>query len=162
MTLADATLAFSDEVEPAIQPERERYRTDAGRTVLGGGGITPDVHATAEEGDSAALRLQRALGADVPRFRDAITEFALELKERRAVTTRDFTVTPEMLDRLWTRLQSDGITMLRSRMCASLAVNRTQRSVVNPAIITVRACRYSSSVSSVVEKNPECFGLRTK
>ena len=108
---ADATLAFSDEVEPAIQPERERYRTDAGRTVLGGGGITPDVHATAAEADSAALRLQRSLGADVPRFRDAITEFALELKERRAVTTRDFTVTPQMLDQLWTRLRADGISV---------------------------------------------------
>jgi carboxyl-terminal processing protease len=107
----DEALAFSDVVEPAIQPERERFRTEAGRTVLGGGGITPDVHGAAAEADSAALRLQRTLGADVPRFRDAITEFALDLKERRAVTARDFTVTPEMLAELWARLRAEGIAI---------------------------------------------------
>jgi carboxyl-terminal processing protease len=107
----DEALAFADEVEPAIQPERERFRTDGGRTVLGGGGITPDVHSPAAETDSAALRLQRALGADVPAFRDAITEFALDLKERRAVTATDFTVTPQMLEGLWARLRAQGIAL---------------------------------------------------
>jgi carboxyl-terminal processing protease len=102
-------LAFSDQVEPAIQPEREQFRTDGGRTVLGGGGITPDVHGAAAEADSTALRLQRALGADVPRFRDAITEFALDLKERGAVTERDFTVSQRLLDQLYARLRSAGI-----------------------------------------------------
>lgn len=107
----DEALAFNDEAEPAIRQEREEFRTDAGRTVLGGGGITPDVHGAPVETDSAALRLQRALGADVPQFRDAITEFALDLKERRAVTARDFAVTPAMLDAFWSRLQAAGITI---------------------------------------------------
>jgi carboxyl-terminal processing protease len=106
-------LAFLDETEPAIRPEPEEFRTDGGRTVLGGGGITPDVHIAAVEADSAAVRLQRALGADVPRFRDAITEFALDLKERGAVTQRDFTVTPAMLTQLHALLGEQGIALAR-------------------------------------------------
>jgi carboxyl-terminal processing protease len=102
-------LAFLDEAEPAIRPEPEEFRTEAGRTVLGGGGITPDVHASAAEADSAAVWLQRALGADVPRFRDAVTEFALGLKERGAVTERNFTVTPAMLAQLHASLRATGI-----------------------------------------------------
>ena len=104
-------LAFFDDEEPAIRPEPEEFRTQGGRTVLGGGGITPDVHVEPAEADSATLRLQRALGSDVPRFRDAITEFALGLKESGAVTERDFTVTPQLLSRLYSRLRSDGIAL---------------------------------------------------
>jgi carboxyl-terminal processing protease len=121
----DETLAFTDELEPAIQPERERFRTDAGRTVLGGGGITPDVHGAAAEADSAALRLQRALGADVPRFRDAITEFALDLKERGAVTEREFMVSDRMREQLYERLRADGIEITpRDYAESRIAVDR--------------------------------------
>jgi carboxyl-terminal processing protease len=105
----DEELAFFDAAEPAIRPEPEEFRTESGRTVLGGGGIAPDVHVAAIEADSTAVRLQRALGADVPRFRDAITEFALGLKERGVVTERDFTVTPALLGQLRTTLAAEGI-----------------------------------------------------
>jgi len=119
---AEAELAFTDAEEPAIQPERERFRTESGRTVLGGGGIAPDVEVSAAEADSTALRLQNALGADVPRFRDAVTEFALSLRERGAVTARDFTVTPDLLEQFWGHLRAERITMPRSEYDAGTPV----------------------------------------
>lgn len=115
-------LAFTDAEEPAIQPERERFRTEGGRTVLGGGGIAPDVEVSAADADSTALRLQNALGADVPRFRDAVTEFALSLRERGSVTARDFTVTPDLLEQFWAHLRAERITMPRSEYDAGAPV----------------------------------------
>ena len=99
--------------------DREKYRTDGGRTVYGGGGITPDVIVAPQEADSAALRLQRALGAGVPKFRDAITDFALGLKGSRRVTSPRFEVTPEMLAELRGRLQARGVQISQSEYDAA-------------------------------------------
>lgn len=93
---------------------RPKYRTDDGRTVFGGGGITPDVIIVDTAHTAAELALQRALGKQVPQFRDAMAEYALALKGSRAVPTPSFTVTPSMLDELWRRMQKHGIAIDRS------------------------------------------------
>ncbi len=75
---------------------RESFRTDKGRVVYGGGGITPDVIAR----DSAAIEqgaaLQTALGRAVPAFRDALTALALQLKSDGSLGSTAFVVTPAM------------------------------------------------------------------
>ena len=88
----------------------KHYTTDAGRTVLGGGGITPDVTLPASKplpGDSV---LQRALGKNIPKFQDALTEYALSLKASHAITSPEFVVTPAMRAELLRRLQARGVT----------------------------------------------------
>ena len=90
---------------------RPRYKTDAGRDVLGGGGITPDVVVTPPPLLAADSLFQRTLGAKVPQFRDALTDYALSLKTSRAVTSPDFTVTPAMRAELLRRMASRGVTM---------------------------------------------------
>jgi carboxyl-terminal processing protease len=102
-----------DDEDPA--PEiRERYRTDGGRVVYGGGGITPDVIA----GDSAAPAVEtnftRALGAKVGLFRDAVADYALYLKGTNGVTSPDFVVSPAMRDEVWNRMKARGIDVPRS------------------------------------------------
>jgi carboxyl-terminal processing protease len=93
---------------------RPHFRTDAGRTVLGGGGIVPDVE-VAEAGASKADRaLQAALGAKVPQFRDAMVDYALSLKATSAVPTLEFIVTPAMRDELFRRLQARNIVVPRA------------------------------------------------
>ncbi len=81
---------------------RPSFRTDAGRTVLGGGGITPDLVA----GDSATpipvQALARAMGKDLVAYRDAIASLAGTL--RRSVKSADEAVTPAMLDALYADL----------------------------------------------------------
>jgi carboxyl-terminal processing protease len=94
--------------------EREKFRTDAGRTVYGGGGITPDVIVGGPDTVPAELAFSRALGRDIPRFRDALTDYALAVKASRTVTSPDFAVTPAMREELWQRLVRRGIVVERT------------------------------------------------
>ncbi|MDP9178523.1 MAG: S41 family peptidase [Gemmatimonadota bacterium] len=91
----------------------QRYRTDAGRIVYGGGGISPDLIVT----DSAAARqlrlFQTALGRKVGQFRDAVTDYAISLKGRGDALTPKFVVTPQMLEEVWKRMVARGVDIPR-------------------------------------------------
>jgi carboxyl-terminal processing protease len=97
---------------PALK--RERFRTDSGRVVYGGGGITPDVIA----GDSvipiAEATFIHALGANGGHFRDAITDYALYVKATHGVAAPDFVVTPAMREEVWNRMKQRGIDIPRT------------------------------------------------
>lgn len=103
----------SDEEDPT-PTKRERFRTDAGRTVYGGGGITPDVIAGDSVTPIADGNFIRALGANARQFRDAVTDYARYLKGTRGVATPDFVVTPAMRDEVWQRMRARGIDIPRS------------------------------------------------
>jgi len=93
---------------------RPRFKTDAGRTVLGGGGITPDVIVADSAVDAQAASLQAALGKHVADFRDVLTDYALDLKGQKRVTTQSFTVTPAMRSELYDRLHQRGVIIPRT------------------------------------------------
>ena len=102
-----------DEPDDVLPAARTRFRTDSGRTVYGGGGITPDVIAGDSTTPPAEAVFLRALGANAGHFRDAVTDYALFLKGTRAVTSPDFVVTPAMLDEVWKRMKARGIEIPR-------------------------------------------------
>jgi carboxyl-terminal processing protease len=99
---------------PARDTARARFKTDAGRTVLGGGGITPDVAA----GDSAALPAEvafvRALGRRATAFRDALADYAAEARQAGLARDPRFAVTPAMRDAVYRRLAARGVAMDRA------------------------------------------------
>jgi carboxyl-terminal processing protease len=103
-----------DESDDPPPVSHERYHTDAGRVIYGGGGILPDVIA----GDSVTpipeANFIRVLGANASKFRDAITDYALSLKASGAITSQDFVVTPAMRDEVWKRMKARGIEIPRS------------------------------------------------
>jgi len=103
-----------DESDAALPVKHERFRTDAGRVVYGGGGITPDVIA----GDSVIPipegNFIHALGANGGHFRDAVTDYALYIKATHGVASPDFVVTPAMRDEVWNRMKQRGIDIPRS------------------------------------------------
>jgi carboxyl-terminal processing protease len=107
-------LPADDETGDPLPAKRERFRTDAGRTVFGGGGITPDVVA----GDTAAPAVDgnfiRALGAKAGSFRDAVTDYALYLKGTRGLASPNFVVTPAMREEVWQRMRTRGVDIPRS------------------------------------------------
>jgi carboxyl-terminal processing protease len=107
-------LPSDDEPDDQLPAGREIFRTDGGRTVYGGGGITPDVIA----GDSTTPAVEgifiRALGANAGHFRDAVTDYALFLKGTRRITTPDFVVTPAMREEVWKRMKERGIDIPRT------------------------------------------------
>jgi carboxyl-terminal processing protease len=103
-----------DDPDDVLPPTRERFRTDGGRTVYGGGGITPDVIAGDSIPPVADGIFIRALGANAGHFRDAVTDYALYLKGTRGVTSPDFVVTQAMRDEVWNRMKARGIEIPRS------------------------------------------------
>ncbi len=82
----------------------ELYRTTAGRTVQGGGGIRPDLVVVADTFTSAERAFMRGLGARIPVYRDVIASYALELKAQGAVTDPAFTVSAAMVSEVLRRL----------------------------------------------------------
>ncbi|MFN2638312.1 MAG: S41 family peptidase, partial [Gemmatimonadaceae bacterium] len=104
----------SDDDEEPAPVKKERFRTDAGRVVFGGGGITPDIFAGDTIAPAAETDFLRALGAQTSRFRDAITDYALNLKATHAITKPDFVVVPAMREEIWNRMRARGIDIQRS------------------------------------------------
>ncbi|HKW49855.1 MAG TPA: S41 family peptidase [Gemmatimonadaceae bacterium] len=92
---------------------KPRFKTDAGRTVLGGGGITPDVPVSDSVDDARAALLQAALGKHVADFRDVLTDYALAIKARGSVKSPSFTITPQMRTEFYDRLRAKKINIPR-------------------------------------------------
>jgi carboxyl-terminal processing protease len=110
----------------ATPPRRETFRTDAGRLVYGGGGITPDVIVADSTLPESDLDFQRALGRNFAAFQDVVAQQAITLKTSRAVTSPAFVVSPAMRDDLWKRLQARGIKIDRPTFDAATPyVDRT-------------------------------------
>jgi carboxyl-terminal processing protease len=108
--------AEDDDGGPAPPPteKRERFKTDAGRTVYGGGGIAPDVTAGDTMPVPTEAALQNALGRKIPQFRDAITDYAMSLKGTSTVTSPEFAVTDAMREAVWQRMRQRGIQIDRA------------------------------------------------
>ena len=84
------------------------FHTDAGRTIYGGGGIRPDIYVVADTFTTAERAFVKALGDKVPLFRDALTVYAIELKEGNRLASPNFTVTPGMVDEIVRRIRAKG------------------------------------------------------
>jgi len=100
-----------DDPADTTKTPRPTYKTDAGRVVLGGGGINPDVALPTAQMSRADSIFQRALGKQIPQFRDAITDYALSRAGTHAIASPDFTVTPDMRAELFKRMRARGVTM---------------------------------------------------
>ena len=87
------------------------FRTDAGRVVLGGGGIRPDVLVQPDTLTDPEKAFVRALGSGIPAYRDVLTSYALELKGANAVTNPAFQATPAMRAELYQRLRARGVDL---------------------------------------------------
>ncbi|HUQ98354.1 MAG TPA: S41 family peptidase [Gemmatimonadaceae bacterium] len=109
-SISKRTLRDDSDADPDSDKKKE-YRTDAGRTVYDGGGITPDVLESDSAYTSTARILQTALGRKVAVFRDALTDYALSLKVSRTIPSPQFVVTPQMLDEVWKRMVARGVVM---------------------------------------------------
>jgi len=98
----------------ADSTKRPEFKTDAGRTVLGGGGIVPDIVVPNRVVSKHEKALQEALGSNAPKFRDVTVDYAISLKTSGGVSSPEFEVTPAMRDELYRRLQARGIVVERA------------------------------------------------
>jgi carboxyl-terminal processing protease len=106
---ADPDSVAADTAQSAADTTRRRpYRTDAGRTVLGGGGIVPDVIVR----DTTTLAERAFLSAASRKaavFTEVVGRYAIEFERRTPGLAPDFTITPAMRSELYTRLRAAGV-----------------------------------------------------
>ena len=111
----EATDTLLGEPDPSASDSairaRPAYRTGAGRIVRGGGGIVPDIVIRSDTLTEGEREFAKALGNNLPQYRDVLTGFALEQKSTKKVTSEAFTVTPEMRQRVFQRLQEKGVKL---------------------------------------------------
>ncbi|MBR9988717.1 MAG: S41 family peptidase [Gemmatimonadetes bacterium] len=91
---------------------RPEFRSDGGRVVYGGGGITPDLTVPLDTMDTAERELARVMG----QLYLAIYEQALTVKDAAAP---DFTVKAEWRDAVYTRLQAGEVALTREQYDAA-------------------------------------------
>jgi carboxyl-terminal processing protease len=87
------------------------FHTDAGRSVYGGGGIRPDLYVVADTFTTAERNFIRALADKAPLYQDAVTTYALELKEGHRLASPDFPVTDGMVDEVIRRIRAKGVSI---------------------------------------------------
>jgi carboxyl-terminal processing protease len=136
----------------------DTFRTEHGRRVAGGGGIVPDVLA----GDTALAAgeqaLEDALGNRVIQFRDAMVDVAIGLRSRGAVRSRDFVVTQQMLDELWSAMRGRGFQFNRSTfdgarvLVSSLLAREIARFVFGPDAEAERAIADDRVIQEAVRR----------
>jgi len=118
----EAALAVNDTV--LGQPDKEQsdsalktrpiFHTDAGRVVRGGGGIVPDIVVRPDTLSDSEREFAKALGTNLPLYRDALTSYALDAKKNHRVTSESFKVTPDMRQQIYERLRSKGVKMTQA------------------------------------------------
>ena len=96
-------------VQHLLDPLQVRRQMAAVAAPLGARLVVPRRIVTAQD-----KALQAALGANVPKFRDAMVQYAISLKKSHAMTDTNFVVTPAMRDELYRQLQARGVTLSRA------------------------------------------------
>jgi carboxyl-terminal processing protease len=108
-----------DDSLPPADTTRPAFRSDKGRTVLGGGGIVPDVLVGSDTLSTVEQSLQRALSAKARESNAALTQMTRELKPK---VKYNFTVQPSWRDTLYARLTRAGVEINRPQYDASRAL----------------------------------------
>jgi carboxyl-terminal processing protease len=94
----------------ASKTKRPAYKSDAGRVVYGGGGITPDVIV---QDDTLTTAEQQFAKAVAPKSQDFFTVLADYSSELAKTATPSYTVQPAWTNEFYNRLQAKGITVDR-------------------------------------------------
>ncbi|HEX6643795.1 MAG TPA: S41 family peptidase [Gemmatimonadales bacterium] len=106
----------------SVRASRPAFKSDAGRIVYGGGGITPDVVVPADTVTSVEQRFLEALAPSSQKAYRTLYDLALAM---RPGLRSDFVVTPAWRDSFYVRLQREGVEVERARFdSASTLVTR--------------------------------------
>src|SRR3954469_9229467 len=110
-------------VTEATKKNRPAYKSDAGRTVYGGGGITPDLIVDSDTLTTAEQQFLRAIAPKSQDFYQTQYEYGLELSKQ---VTPGFAVQPAWREEFYRRLQAKGVVVDRKMFdAAQRYVDRT-------------------------------------
>jgi carboxyl-terminal processing protease len=94
----------------ASKKKRPAFKSDAGRVVYGGGGITPDVIVQDDTLTTPEQTFVKAVAPKGQDFRTVADDYSTQLAKTSGV---NFTVQPAWLNEFYTRLQAKGVTVDR-------------------------------------------------
>jgi carboxyl-terminal processing protease len=95
----------------SVKHARPTFRSDAGRTVYGGGGITPDVIVQPDTLTAAEQAFVKAVAPKSQQLYLTLYRYAFELKPQ---VKPDFVVTPAWRDEFYRRLTTAGVEVQRA------------------------------------------------
>jgi carboxyl-terminal processing protease len=90
----------------ATKKARPAFKSDAGRTVYGGGGIAPDVIVQDDTLTTAEQQFNKAIAPKGQDFRTVITDYSMQLAK---TVTPTYAVQPAWVNELYTRLEAKGV-----------------------------------------------------
>ena len=96
-----------EHTDSAIQ-QRPIFHTDAGRIVRGGGGIVPDLVIRPDTLTGGEQEFAKALGSQLPEYRDVLTTYALEPKKTGTIKSETSRSRPRCGSRCYRRLKQQG------------------------------------------------------
>ena len=94
----------------ATKKNRPAFKSDAGRTVYGGGGITPDVIVPDDTLTTLEQQFTKAIAPKSQDARTVLDDYSMTLAKSVSPT---FTVQPAWLNEFYNRLQARGVTVDR-------------------------------------------------
>jgi len=104
---------LSETAPPALRP---RFKSDGGRTVFGGGGITPDVKVASDTLSSAEQHLAREFAPKAAQTRTALFDVARGL---RPTVHGDFVVQAAWREAFFDQLRASGVNVDRATFDAA-------------------------------------------
>jgi carboxyl-terminal processing protease len=103
-------------VTEATKKKRPAYKSDMGRTVYGGGGITPDLIVDGDTLTTAELQYLRTTAPKASDIANVEYDYTLELANQ---VKRGFSIDPAWRDEYFRRIQAAGATVDRSMFNAA-------------------------------------------
>jgi carboxyl-terminal processing protease len=106
----------------SVRASRPAFKSDGGRVVYGGGGITPDLVVAADTISSVEQRFLAAIAPESQKAYRELYDLALEL---RPGIRQGFAVTPALRDSFFVRMTREGVPVTRTQYdSASVLVDR--------------------------------------
>lgn len=134
--------------------KRPKFRSDQGRIILGGGGVTPDVTITPDTLTAADRDLFRAYAPQQSQWYLALYATALENKNKVKL---DYTIRPEWREAFWARLQAAKVSVTRAQFDAgSNLVDRnlerlTAQLAFGDSTVFRRAIKYDRQLNTALD-----------
>lgn len=116
--LEDDRFVEYDSAAAARDSTRKRpvFKSDAGRQILGGGGITPDISIPPDSANAAERELGKVVAPVFTAWRVALYNYALEM---RGNLKPDFSIIPEMRDEFFNRVSKAKVPVTRAQFDAA-------------------------------------------
>jgi len=138
----------------ATKTKRPAYKSDGGRVVYGGGGITPDVIVQDDTLTTAEQQFAKAIAPKGPDFFTALNDYAMELGK---TVGGNFTLQPAWIDELYNRIQAKGVGIDRklydgaSRWIGRQLDDRVAHFAVGDSLSRRRSLSYDAPLRKAID-----------